>query len=308
MYATKCPLTCYAHFASGYDNHLTLRGLIQHAASEVITYTADNGVKYERKLLAKPPSICFKNKNEIVGIRIQFTCPYLHCSCQLSAVDRRQMRLEGRSYLACPFKRSIKFVDSYQFVSSGLGEMVQDLNNFHVKTGKPLEELFPSSLAYCNSLGFNNKCFKIFVRGKFFFPFEKVDSWRRMSTQTEPPPPTDFVSTLRGRDRLSPKEYSKFLELWTEFGIKSMAHLAEIYNKADVLIQQDTLAFYFERIHHVTQLWGCHFYTLSGLAVKAAMLNSPHPDRPRQRLFLQFLDERVYDLFSQALIGQYVRL
>ena len=124
-----------------------------------------------------------------------------------------------------------------------------------------------------------------------------------MENQTSPPSPENFASVLRGHNGLTPEEYDEFLNLWNKFNIKSLAHLSFLYNQADVLILADTLAFYLNKIHEVTGVFPTHLQTISGLAVKGACLQSRDPDRPWKRLFLQFVDERVYDLFSEALVG-----
>ena len=132
------------------------------------------------------------------------------------------MRLKGQGYVSCPFQRKVRFLDSYQFVSAPLADMVTDINNLHKKTGEPLENLFSASFDHCMSMGYSVDQFRIYTRGKFAYPFEYCKSWQQMNDRKTPPLPEHFSSVLKGRDRLEPHEYAEFLELWEAFGITDL--------------------------------------------------------------------------------------
>ena len=125
----------YSHFGALYDHIILLRGILTYAANYTLEYNGING-KYRRKLLKKTPQICFKGKNQVLSIRLDFTCIREECICQVSNKDRKEMRLNGSSYSPCPYKRGVKFIDSYQFIAAPLSDMIADVNKHHMDRGK----------------------------------------------------------------------------------------------------------------------------------------------------------------------------
>ena len=289
---------------SRYDNLYLIRALIEFGLEEVIEYTDKHGNKYSRPLLKSHPSVCFKSIQEPIGIIFQFSCCFKDCVCQRSKQQLTESRLKGERRSSCPFDRKIKISDTFLMVSSSLGAMIEDVHESSSIRELSLEQSFPNTFQYCLTQGYSKETFEILIQSKMSFPYEFALSWEQMERQTTPPEPTAFKSLLRGTEYLPQNEYEEFVKTWNLLGVNSLAQLAMVYNIVDTLLHGDVTCFYYERIYEITNIWPTHVYTISSLAMKSALFNSRNPKNPSKRLFLEYLDEDVYNLFSQALNGE----
>ena len=56
----------------------------------------------------------------------------------------------------------------------------------------------------------------------------------------------------------------------------------------------------------ITKLWIGNFVTASSLAVRSMLLNVKKVENNNEMIFLEYLNEYLYDLFSEALRGGFV--
>ena len=288
-------------YLSFFNNQV--KALILHGMSEEISYRRPNGSVYKRPLLKEKPRIIFKSANEIMGLSFRFTCPFEQCACKMSTKTRAEKRLKGLKTPSCPFQRRIKCVDTFLFTGVSLQSMVQDL---HVSVGKRgIDKAlgFPICKEYSVQQSYTKEQFEALIRSKSFFPYELCTSWIGMESQVSPPAPEDFASLLTDSKGLTPCEHEEFVEIWRLFEIQSLAHLLRFYNIADTLLLGESVRFLFDRIHKITGIYATHVFTISSLAVYAALLNSKDPHNRRKRLFLPFLEKETYEIFSEALTG-----
>ena len=236
----------------------------------------------------------------------QFNCPFEDsCSCSIARTTRKEARLKGEKGEACPFDRKIKMVDALLFTQASLQSMINDVHDSIEKRGITCQEAFPTMYQYAQSHGFTSEMFQLSITGKMDFPYELCTNWNQMALQTSPPSAKDFASTLRDSSGLTDIEYTEFCKIWHTFKIDNLATLLRIYNIWDACFTSDVCTFYFEQLHRVTKIYPTHCYTISSLALKAAMLNSKCPDNSRKRLFLPFLKEETYKKCKEALNGGY---
>ena len=271
---------------------------------EIIEYTNRQGKKYRRPLLKGKPQICFKDSQQPIGIKFSFTCPFEICVCKQKRLSTGDARLKAEKAGTCPFQRKIKISDTFLMIPNSLNAQVDDLRESSLSRNIPLEESFPTTYRFAMSRGYSDEHFQILVKSKLPFPYEFATSWKELHEQKSPPPATAFASILRGTDCLPQDEYEDFLRIWELFNFQNLGHLLEVYNLTDVCLHSDVTCFYYERLHKVTGLFPAHFYTVSSLALQSALYNSRDPDDDSKRLFLQYLDEDVYNLFLQALNGK----
>lgn len=271
---------------------------------ETIKYTNQQGKTYHRPLLKGKPQICFKDSQQPIGIRFSFTCPFEICVCKQKRTLPSDARLKERKIGTCPFQRKIKISDTFLMVPNSLSAQVDDLRESSRIRKVPLKETFPTTYDFAMSRGYSEEHFQILVKSKLPFPYEKISSWKDLEEQKSPPPASAFSSILRGTNGLPLNEYDEFVKIWNFFNFQNLAQLLEIYNITDVCLHCDTTCFYYERIHKITGLFPSHFFTISSLALQSALYNCKNPDDESKRLFLQYLDEDVYNLFSQALNGK----
>ena len=65
----------------------------------------------------------------------------------------------------------------------------------------------------------------------------------------------------------------------------------------------DAVYFFFNKLFLTCNLFPLWFVTLSSYALQASLLNSSLPEAPERKLFLPFLNERVYCEYEKRLLG-----
>ena len=172
----------------------------------------------------------FKQINQCIGLSFKFTCPYLECEpCNRSVSENKDAKLKGEKRSSCAFRRKIRFVDSLLFTNASMANMVKDMHVVREKTNLSLQDTFPRTYTYMMDEGHDESTFELVCNGKLDFPYERVTTWSAME-QKQIPSRTDFASSLRDTNDLSPERYSEFCNTWRKLKIKNLADLLRIYN------------------------------------------------------------------------------
>ena len=279
--------------------------LVNYGASEVITYTREDSTTYSRALLEGTPKIIFRTENEPLQIRFKFMCPYEHCFCSKTLKERQESRLKGAKVVGCPFRRHVKFLDSCLIVPSSLSQMVDDLHKARAKGDSPLQAMFPCTYRFAQSQNMSFSQFFALTDAKMTMPYEYIDDFAKLRETVSVPNAEHFASHLRGTAKLDEEGMANFRKNWDILGIRSMLHMYQIYNSCDVTLLADTVTFYLNELFRITGLWGSHFITLSAQALTSVLLNCKDPHRPYRTIFLEFLEQEVYEKMDQSLIGGY---
>ncbi len=155
---------------------------------------------------------------------------------------------------------NLKFIDSLNFLSSGLGQLVEDLASGGMDKFQNLKQNFPA-----------NTRFDLLTK-KGIYPYEYIDSLEKMN-ETQLPPMKYFYSSLRGKP-ISEEDYSHAQEVWQVFGCKNLGDYHDLYLKTDVLLLADVI----QNFRHISRvnykldpMW---YVSLPGYAIDVALLKT----------------------------------
>lgn len=151
----------------------------------------------------------------------------------------------------------LRFIDSFQFLSTSLDNLVQNLKS-------------------CGEHHFQqfNKCFKSIPQRKLLlqkgiYPYSFVTDFSKFSVR-ELPPKHEFYNTI-GKCHISEKDYEHAKEVWKEMNIQTMGEYHDLYVLCDVVLLADV----FERFRSITiksfDLDPAQYYTLAGLCWSACL-------------------------------------
>jgi hypothetical protein len=208
------------------------------------------------------------------------------------------------------WRKKVTFTDSCKILTFSMSQLLEDSVGLLVADaakGTSLEEAFGTTLKYLLAKGYRKEDFIYLLKenSKFVMPFERIDLLAYLRQQSSVPPKEHFASLLGGRATLSARDYDLFLNTWNRLGIEDMFQLFKLYLAMDVTNLTCVLDFYFQKIFRQTRLYPANFFTISSLALGAALMNSCNPEQPGTGLTIPLLDAETYNVFSEALIGRY---
>ena len=123
-------------------------------------------------------------------------------------------------YMAFMLGNHLTFIDSFQFMSSGLEKLVSNL---------PKE-----SLKY-TSQKFKGKKLDLMAR-KGVYPYDYMDSFDKFNEKL--PPKEEFYSILN-ETHISDDEYKHAQNVWEVFKLRNMGEYHDLYLKSDILLLAD---------------------------------------------------------------------
>ena len=152
-------------------------------------------------------------------------------------------------YMAFFLGPNLKFIDSFQFMSSSLDSLSKNLKDFPlVKSEFDDIEL---------------------ITKKGIYPYEYMNSFERFD-ETKLPDKGKFYSTLTDK-HITWEEYHHARDVWKKFNIKSLGEYHDLYLKTDVLLLADV----FENFRNVCmsyyELDPAHYFTSPGLSWDALL-------------------------------------
>ena len=151
----------------------------------------------------------------------------------------------------------LRFIDSFQFLPSSLGNLVEDL----AQDGLQAFPLLSSETV-------DDMEAKLLLR-KGVYPYEYMDSFEKFE-ETELPPKDQFYSTIK-KEHISNEDYEHAQLVFKTLGISSLGEYHDLYLKTDVVLLSDV----FEAFRNVCmtqyELDPCHFYTSPGLSWSACL-------------------------------------
>ena len=181
---------------------------------------------------------------------------YISFSKQITvgAYEKSMMNKEGGFYsVEKPIHHTIRFIDSFRFMSTSLGKLVNNL----------------PETAFQNVGKYYTKEKLDLIKRKGVYPYEYMDSIERFK-ETRLPPKESFYSSLND-EYISDEDYEHAKKVWGAFGMKSLEDYHELYNKTDALLLADV----FENFRNICSsnygLDPAHYYTSPGLAWDACL-------------------------------------
>lgn len=148
------------------------------------------------------------------------------------------------------------FIDSFQFMSSSLEKLVENL----AKEG--------SSKFYHMKSYFEESKIDLLLR-KQVYPYEYFDDESKFEQQ-QLPPISAFYSTLSG-EGISDEDYTHAQTVWKIFNIQNLGQYHDLYVLTDVLALADVFENFRDICLNYYGLDAAHFYTSPGLAWQAAL-------------------------------------
>ena len=147
----------------------------------------------------------------------------------------------------------IRFIDSFKFMSTSLGALVDNL---------------PEESFHALKKEYGDDKLKILKR-KGVYPYEYMDSEEKFN-ETKLPPKEAFYSRL-SEEGITDEDYGHALNVWDVFNMKTFKDYHELYNETDVLLLADV----FENFRNIClenyKLDPAHYFTAPGLSWDACL-------------------------------------
>ena len=158
-------------------------------------------------------------------------------------------------YLAIMLGNNLKFIDSFQFMSSSLDKLVSNL---------PKEK--KTSLKY-TSKRFQGIKLNLMAK-KGVYPYDYMDSFNKFNEQL--PAKEDFFSILNN-EHITDEDYNHALNVWKTFSLKNMGEYHDLYLTSDILLLADVFENFRKTCLEYYKLDPCHYFTSPGLAWDAML-------------------------------------
>ena len=156
-------------------------------------------------------------------------------------------------YMAFMLGNHLTFIDSFQFMSSGLDKLVSNLPKEALKYTS--EEFTGMKLSLMSQKG--------------VYPYDHMDSFEKFY-QTELPTKEQFYSILNDQ-HITNDEYNHAKKVWKVFNIKTMGEYHDLYLKSDVLLLADVFESFRKTYLQHYKLDPCHYFTSPGLSWDAML-------------------------------------
>ena len=169
-------------------------------------------------------------------------------------LDINVIPCNAEKHMAFYLGKNLAFIDSFQFMSSSLEELVDNLPN---------DKFFASY----SDIEFGEGA--SLLRKKGVYSYDYMDSVLKFN-DTQLPPAGDFCSLLND-ECMGDDDYRHVEEVWNTFGIKNMGEYQDLYLKSDILLLADIFR---ETCLENYGLDPTHYLTSAGLAWDA-MLKKP---------------------------------
>ena len=156
-------------------------------------------------------------------------------------------------YMAFMLGNHLTFIDSFQFMSSILDKLVNNL---------PKDDLKYTSQV------FKGKRLNLMTQ-KGLYPYDFMDSFEKFN-QTELPTKDQFYSILNDQ-HITDDEYDHAKKVWKTFKIKTMGEYHDLYLGSDVLLLADVFESFRKTCLQYYKLDPCHYFTSPGLSWDAML-------------------------------------
>ena len=156
-------------------------------------------------------------------------------------------------YMAFMLGQNLVFIDSFQFMSQSLSNLVKNL---------------PSGAFKYTSQEFQGEKLSL-MKQKGVYPYDLMDLFDKF-TKTELPGKEDFFSILNN-EHITDEEYQHAQEVSNTFGFKSMGEYHDLYLKSDVLLLADVFENFRLTCLQYYESDPCHYFSSPGLSWDAML-------------------------------------
>ena len=156
-------------------------------------------------------------------------------------------------YMAFMLGNHLTFIDSFQFMSSSLDKLVNNL---------------PTKALKYTSKQFKGSKFNLMTR-KGVYPYDFMDSFDKFN-KTELPTKEEFYSILYD-EHITNDDYKHAQKVWTTFKLETMGDYHNLYLKSDILLLADVFENFRKTCLQYYKLDPCHYFTSPGLSWDAML-------------------------------------
>ena len=156
-------------------------------------------------------------------------------------------------YMAFMLGNHLVFLDSFQFMSSSLDNLVKNLPD--------------EALKYTYNR-FKQEQFNL-MKQKDIYPYDHMDSFEKFK-QTELPMKEQFYSILNN-EHITDEDYQHAQNVWNTFKLQSMGEYHDLYLKSDILLLADVFENFRKTCIQYYKLDPCHYFTSPGLSWDAML-------------------------------------
>ena len=156
-------------------------------------------------------------------------------------------------YMAFMLGNHLVFLDSFQFMSSSLDNLIKNLPDEAFKYTKK---------------EFEKEQFNL-MKQKGIYPYDHMDSFDRFN-ETQLPEKQDFYSILNN-EHISDEQYKHAQNVWNTFNLKTMGDYHDLYLKSDILLLADVFENFRKTCLQYYKLDPCHYFTSPGLSWDAML-------------------------------------
>ena len=169
------------------------------------------------------------------------------CQMNINAIPNNMEK-----YMAFMLGNHLTFIDSFQFMSSGLDKLVSNL---------------PKEALKFTSQKFQGKKLDLMSQ-KGVYPYDFMDSFDKFDEKL--PLKKEFYSLLND-EHISDKDYEHAQNVWNTFDLKNMGEYHDLYLKSDILLLADVFENFRKTCLEYYKLDPCHYFTSPGLSWDAML-------------------------------------
>ena len=156
-------------------------------------------------------------------------------------------------YMAFMLGNHLVFLDSFQFMSSSLDNLIKNLPDKAFKYTKQ---------------EFKKEQFEL-MKQKGVYPYDYMDNFEKFNN-TQLPNKDEFYSILN-HEFISDEQYEHAQNVWDTFNLKTMGDYHDLYLKSDILLLADVFENFRETCLQYYKLDPCHYFTSPGLSWDAML-------------------------------------
>ena len=150
-------------------------------------------------------------------------------------------------YMTFMLGNHLTFIDSFQFMSSSLEKLVDNLPR--------------DSLKYTSKI-FKGKKLNLMAR-KGVYPYDYMDSFYKFNEKL--PTKEDFYSILNN-EHITDEDYKHAQNVWKTFKLSNMGEYHDLYIKSDVILLADVFEHFRRTCLQYYKLDPCHYFSSPGLS------------------------------------------
>ena len=169
------------------------------------------------------------------------------CQMNINAIPNNMEK-----YMAFMLGNHLTFIDSFQFMSSGLEKLVSNL---------------PRQPFKYTSQVFEGDEFDLMIK-KGVYPYDYMDSFKKFKEQL--PSKEEFYSILNDK-HIEDEDYQHAQNVWNTFNIKNMGEYHDLYLASDILLLADVFENFRKTCLKYYKLDPCHYFTSPGLSWDAML-------------------------------------